>query len=221
MSVALVDEHEVVRAGLQQWLAAPPLSAHTREEFAGPLEYLESDAASGPVDVIVMEIQTGGNAPDLDGLRRVCQRGEPVVVYSRVNADEVILASIEAGARTYVCKSEARTHVIEAVRCSAAGLPHVGPTMAEALRRRNAWGRIMLSDREKEVLVAWFRTESKDDVGRMLHISTATVRTHLQRIRAKYAEVGRPASTKCALLARAVEDGFVGLSELNCDVSSA
>lgn len=169
------------------------------------------------VDVVVVEIQTNGYAPDLECLRALCHTGTPVVVYSRVTSDEVILASIEAGAATYVCKSESRSHVIEGVRDTAAGRGYVGPALAEAMRRANTIGRIGLSEREREVLVAWFRTESKEDVGRMLHISTATVRTHLQRIRAKYAEIGRPASTKCALLACAVDDGIIGLSELNGD----
>lgn len=221
INVALADEHEVVRAGLRDWLTAPPLCAHVAGEFADPLDYLAWAQAAPPVDVVVMEIQVNGYAPDLERLRAVRRTGAPVVIYSRIASDEVILAGIEAGATTYVCKSEDRTHVIEAVRSTAAGRAHVGPAMAEAIRRGNTVGRIALSDREREVLVAWFRTESKDDVGRMLHISTATVRTHLQRIRAKYAEVNRPASTKCALLARAVEDGYIGLSELNCEMSSA
>ena len=62
--------------------------------------------------------------------------------------------------------------------------------------------------------MAWFGTESKDHVGNLLHIAPATVRTHLQRVRAKYAGVGRPAPTKSALLARAIEDGIIGLSDL-------
>lgn len=219
--MALVDEHEVVRAGLRDWLTATPLLAHPPAEFVHPLAYLEWARSAPPVDVVVMEIQVNGYAPDLHRLREACLLAAPVVAYSRITSDEVILASIESGAATYVCKSEERAHLIEAVRRIAAGRAYVGPAMAEAMRRGNTVGRIALSDREREVLVAWFRTESKDDVGRMLHISTATVRTHLQRIRAKYAEVNRPASTKCALLARAVEDGYIGLSELNHDMPAA
>ena len=221
IGVALVDEHEVVRAGLRDWLTAPPLRAEIPAGFAAPLECLDWMRTAPPVDVVIVEIQTGGCAPDLGRLHELCGTGTPVVVYSRVSSDEVILASIEAGAVSYVCKSEARSHIVEAVRSTAAGRGFAGPTMAEAMRRGNTIGRIALSEREREVLVAWFCTESKDDVGRMLHISTATVRTHLQRIRAKYAELGRPASTKCALLARAVDDGIIGLTELNSDASAA
>lgn len=51
-------------------------------------------------------------------------------------------------------------------------------------------------------------------MARRLHIATATVRTVLQRIRAKYAAAGRPAPTKATLVARALQDGLVKLDEL-------
>lgn len=71
-----------------------------------------------------------------------------------------------------------------------------------------------LSPREREVLVAWFHSESKTRVGRELFIAPGTVSTHLGRARAKYAAVGRPAATKSALLARAVQDGLLSIEEL-------
>lgn len=71
-----------------------------------------------------------------------------------------------------------------------------------------------LAPREKEVLLVWIRTDSKDGVARQLHIAPTTVRTHLQRIRAKYAAVGRPATTKAALVARAIQDGLIDVDDL-------
>ncbi|EHB48696.1 regulatory protein LuxR [Mycolicibacterium rhodesiae JS60] len=71
-----------------------------------------------------------------------------------------------------------------------------------------------LSVREKEVLVAWLATESKTAVGQALFITTATVRTHIQRIREKYEAAGRPASTKAALTVRAIQDGIITVDDL-------
>ncbi len=71
-----------------------------------------------------------------------------------------------------------------------------------------------LAAREKEVLLGWLQTGSKEMVAERLHISPTTVRTHLQRIRAKYAAVGRPASTKAALAARAIQDGLLAVDDL-------
>lgn len=215
MDVALIDEQDVVRSGLEAWLASELPDVRVRGSFAGPDGFLGWLPTTDSIDAVVTEIQEGGRAPDMDGLRRLCESGPPVIIYSHLSSDEVILAAIEAGATSYVSKAEGKDHLIKAVGSLAGdGSPYIAPRMTEALCRGEAGGRICLSEREKQVLVAWFQTESKDEVGRLLHIAPATVRTHLQRIRAKYAHVARPASTKSALLARAIEDGIIGLSDL-------
>ncbi|MCA2272424.1 helix-turn-helix transcriptional regulator [Mycobacterium intracellulare] len=71
-----------------------------------------------------------------------------------------------------------------------------------------------LTAREREILLAWLRNDSKDRVARALYISAGTVSTHLQRIRAKYAVVGRPATTKAALVVRAIQDGLIDVDDL-------
>jgi DNA-binding CsgD family transcriptional regulator len=65
-----------------------------------------------------------------------------------------------------------------------------------------------LSAREVEVLLTWLGTDSKGQAAKALYLSTATVSTHLTRIRAKYAAVGRPAGSKTKLLVRAIQDGI-------------
>ncbi|WP_336620140.1 LuxR C-terminal-related transcriptional regulator [Rhodococcus sp. G-MC3] len=70
-----------------------------------------------------------------------------------------------------------------------------------------------LSAREVEVMLAWFASDSKTVAARSVHISVGTINTHLTRIRQKYAALGRPASTKAALFARALQDGLTGLDE--------
>ncbi|MGW4716783.1 LuxR C-terminal-related transcriptional regulator [Nocardia sp. NPDC004260] len=80
---------------------------------------------------------------------------------------------------------------------------------ASASRERPA-----LSSREIEVLLAWIASDSKVEVARRLYISLGTVNTHLARIRDKYAAVGRPAPTKAALVARALQDALIGIDDL-------
>lgn len=61
------------------------------------------------------------------------------------------------------------------------------------------------------MLVKWIQQQSKTPMGRSLFTTVSTVGTHLQRIRQEYADVGRLVRTK---LARAIQDGLVGLNEL-------
>lgn len=60
----------------------------------------------------------------------------------------------------------------------------------------------------------WLKRENKTEAGETLYITASTVRTHLQRIRAKYAAAGRPASSKLALGIRAIQDGHVDIEDL-------
>lgn len=70
-----------------------------------------------------------------------------------------------------------------------------------------------LSDREVQVLRAWLLSDSKREAAARLFITEATVSTHLTRIKAKYAALGRPARTKVALFVRAVQDGHTTFDE--------
>lgn len=71
--------------------------------------------------------------------------------------------------------------------------------------------RPVLGRREKEVLLAWFRCDSKEAAARELFVSVNTVKKHIERVRAKYAAAGRPAPTQALLLIRAIQDGWMDL----------
>lgn len=70
-----------------------------------------------------------------------------------------------------------------------------------------------LSTRECEVLRVWLHSDSKRDIAAQLDLSVGTVNTYLTRVREKYADIGRPARTKSALMARALQDGIVSIHD--------
>lgn len=74
--------------------------------------------------------------------------------------------------------------------------------------------RPVLTQREQDVLLCWLLSDSKVVVSTQLGLSASTVKTHLHRIRGKYEAVGRNASTKAALVARALQDGLIRLEDL-------
>ena len=77
---------------------------------------------------------------------------------------------------------------------------------------RDLWPGIesRLAPRQREVLVAYVAgSDLLPTVARELGMDRETLKTHLRRIRAKYAEVGRPAPTRRDLYVRAVEDGLL------------
>jgi DNA-binding NarL/FixJ family response regulator len=151
---------------------------------------------------------------DFAGLDLCVQERHRVIVYSHFSSDKVILTALDRGAVTYLAKSERKDHLIDAIRAAGTDTPYVAPKMAGAMLNDSTVGRPNLAKREKEVLIAWFRTESKELVAEQLGIAPTTVRTHLQRVRTKYAAVGRAATTKAALVARAIQDGIIDVDDL-------
>lgn len=215
ITVAVIDSHDVVHAGIDAWCAQADPPIKLVGSFHSPTEMLARyPDVPNEVDVVVFDVFINGDRPAFDALRGMCRAGQPVVVYSQLSADEVILTCMDLGASTYLVKTEGRRHLIDAIYAAHSAEPYVGPQMAQALANDRTSGRTNLSEREKEVLITWFQTESKELVGSRLYIAPTTVRTHLQRARAKYAAVGRPAPTKAALLARAIEDGILSLNDL-------
>ncbi len=213
--VAVIDDHDVVHAGIGVWCQSAEPEIHVIASFLAPQDFIERyPSSTDDFDIVLLDLQIDGNRPAFDSLQELCDIGHRVIVYSHIANEEVILRCLELGAITYLTKAEGRMHLIEAIHAAASTTPYLGPLMARALCNDTTEGRPNLSAREKEVLVAWFQTESKELVGKRLFIAPSTVRTHLQRARIKYAAVGRRAPTKSALLARAIEDGLLGLSDL-------
>jgi DNA-binding NarL/FixJ family response regulator len=212
-AVTVVDDHDAIQLAVQIWCreASPPISIgagyHSTTDFLGAHQ-------DGSPAVVVFDLEQNRHRPDFAGLEKVAAMGHRVIVYSHLAGDEVILRCLELGAVTFIVKSEGRSHLIDAVRAALVLEPYVGPMMAKAIFHDRNVGRPKLAAREQEVLIAWFQTESKDLVGQKLRISSTTVRTHLQRVRAKYAAAGRPAPTKSALVARAIQDGIIFLDDL-------
>lgn len=215
ITVALIDDHDVIHAGIRAWFAGcnPPIDLVA--DYPHPTAFLADHPKGGEdIEVVMFDLQYERFQPEFETLRQVCEAGHRVIVYSHMATDEVILSSLDAGATTFLAKGEDKQHLFDAVYAAHANTPYVGPRMAKALFNDRTVGRPGLSTREREVLIAWFQTENKEFVAKRLFIEPSTVRTHLQRARAKYAAVGRPAPTKAALIARAVQDGILSIEDL-------
>ncbi|MCX4238730.1 hypothetical protein ACH4Y0_19460 [Streptomyces sp. NPDC020707] len=102
------------------------------------------------------------------------------------------------------------------------------PALAGALGSKTRADRPQLSVREENVreenvLIEWFQSQSNRSrrnwsrsvsASRHLRISVRSVNSSLDRVRIKYANVGRPARTKANLVARAIQDGLVDVADL-------
>jgi DNA-binding NarL/FixJ family response regulator len=212
VSVVLVDDHPAVLAGVQAWCAAaePPIKVLA----SGATADVASSEPGRRADVVVLDLHLPGTQNDLDDLRELADGGRNVVVYSMRDDPPTALAALELGAATYLTKAEGQRHLIAAIMAAAEERPYTPPSLAGAMGTDSRPSRPRLAPRETDVLLEWFRSESKNLVAQKLGISVRTVDTYIDRVRIKYASVGRPAGTKAALVARAIQDGLVRVEEL-------
>lgn len=210
LDVVIVDDHPAVVSGVGEWLSAadPPIRLLDAEGRLAPLYVGPSRYA----DVVILDLHLRSEHPAHRELARLAEEGRRVIVYSQRADRDTALRCLEIGAATYLTKAEGKNHLIPAVQAVAADLPYASPTLAGVLAADS--GRAKLSLREKEVLRAWFECDSKALVANRLYLSVKSVETYINRVRIKYAMLGRAAPTKAALVARALQDGLIELDEL-------
>lgn len=211
-SIVIIDDHPAVAAGVEAWCAAarPPVRIlDTGDRLISA--FVEPGSRA---DVVVFDLQLRPGPPAFDDLAKLVEQGRRVIVYSQHVDPDTVLRCLEIGAATYLTKVEGKDHLIAAVRAVAADRPYTSPSLSGAIVADDDELRPVLSERERDVLTAWFESDSKRLVAERLHLSPKTVETYISRVRIKYANAGRPAPSKAALVARALQDGLVTLEEL-------
>lgn len=160
-------------------------------------------------DVTLMDLRM----PGLDGVGAIKaikaqQPSARIIVLTTYDSDADILRAIEAGATGYLLKDAPREELFRAIRAAARGDSVLAPAVAARLMgRMRAPAEENLSAREIEVLELVAKGASNKEIGRKLHISTATVKTHLVRIFSKLGVDDRTAAVTTAL-----EKGIITLT---------
>lgn len=203
--VLIADDHAVVRTGLRALLASDP-AIDVIAEVAVAAEAVERSRV-GNVDVVLMDLRFAGDATaGVKATARVRQLPDPpqVLVLTSHDTDADILGAIEAGACGYLLKDAGPDELLGAVRAAAAGESALSPTVAATLMGQMRNPRPVLTDREAEVLQAVAQGSTNRQVATSLHVSEATVKTHLVHVFDKFGVTSRTAA-----VARARELGLV------------
>jgi NarL family two-component system response regulator LiaR len=195
ITVLIVDDHQVVRLGLETFLVRQPDIAVVGQASSGE-EALRVAAEKVP-DVVLMDLIM----PGMDGVeatRRVKEisPASQVVILTSFHEDEHIFPAIRAGALSYLLKDVGTADLADAVRKAARGEavmhPHVAARVMQELRERpqtpagsGALPPSMLSEREMEVLRNIAAGYSNADIAERLVISEHTVKRHVSNILSK------------------------------------
>ncbi len=199
ISILIADDHPVVREGLAGMLAG-------QDDFevvglAADGETAVTLTLSLAPDVTLMDLRM----PVLDGVGAIeaIKQAQPtahILVLTTYDSDADIVRAIAAGATGYLLKDAPREELFRAIRATARGESVLSPAVASRLMTRmRAPAEENLSAREIEVLQLVAKGASNQQIGKELHISTATVKSHLIHIFNKLGVDGRTAAVTVAL----------------------
>lgn len=208
--VALIDDHESVRLGLEAACAR----AQTKDVvFSGSsvTEYLNWRrlAQVPPADVVVLDLTLGDGTTVTENVRNLIRDGSSVIIHSVADRPAAVREALAAGAAGVVSKSSRIDDVIAAVRTVASGEPLNNVEWASAVEGDRAFADAQLSARERDVLRLYAAGLPLKVVADRLGVAYSTAKENITRVRVKYVDVGRPAPTKVDLLRRAMEDGIL------------
>ncbi len=215
--VLIADDQALVRAGFRMILASDGIEVVG--EAVNGVEAVQAVRRVRP-DVVLMDIRM----PELDGLeatRRILTgvAEQPrVVILTTFDLDQYVYAALSAGASGFLLKDVSPEQLVAAVRLVRAGDALLAPTITRRLVERFARPEApgvaaaaahrdlaALTPRELEVLTLVAGGSSNAELAGQLHVSEATVKTHVARILGK---LGLRDRVQAVILA--YETGLVG-----------
>ncbi|GAA2067174.1 response regulator transcription factor [Microbacterium hatanonis] len=212
--VALIDDHESVRLGLE---AACAGEESTAVVFSGSnvTEYLQWRLAAdeSPADVVVLDLTLGDGTTVAENVQRLVGDGSSVLIHSVADRPAAVREALSWGAAGIVSKASPIHEVIGAILTVARGELLNNVEWASAVEGDREFADAQLSVREREVLRLYAAGLPLKVVADRLGVAYSTAKENITRVRVKYVEVGRPAPTKIDLRLRAMEDGIIGPSD--------
>ena len=179
-TVGLVDDDARIRDAARGLIAS---DASLRLVFeAASLTEARARLSEGPVDVLLLDL----GLPDGEGTTLLSTLSKTVVIVLTVfDDDRHIFDALRAGASGYLLKDEIVTRLVPAIGDALSGGAPMSPSVArrvlESFRAPPADpDEVTLTAREIDVVELIARGATYDEIGRMLQISTNTVRTHIR-----------------------------------------
>ena len=204
--VLIVDDHPIVRAGLQTLLDARPELEVVAQAGDGPSAL--AAAAEHQPDVVLCDLRLGEGMDGVAITRALTSKGasQPaVLILTTYDQDVDIVRAVEAGAAGYLLKDAAVDELVAAVVAAAAGETVLSPTMTQRMIATIRTRRAGLSERELEVLRLVASGLSNRSVAKTLFVSEATVKTHLNHAFSKLGVDNRTAAVATARSAGLIE----------------
>jgi two-component system, NarL family, response regulator LiaR len=199
--VLIVDDHPMVRSGIQDFILAED-GLELAGEAQNGLEAVEF-CTDHEVDVVLMDLLM----PLMDGSEatwRIRALGKPtrVIALTSFHEQDLVQKALKAGATSYLLKNVTGKELTEAIRAAHDGFSMLAPEATRALVHSNHQIPTIgsdLTDKEREVLGLLVQGLTNYEISTRLFISMATVKFHLTNIFNKLGTKNRVETVTLAL----------------------
>lgn len=198
--VGVVDDHDLLVAGVRALLS----TKHSPARFVVGARTVDGLlAAQREISVVVLDVRLDDGSRAEDNIRRLAAHGLTVLLHADAEHREAIPVFSRTPAKGIVWKNEPARVLLQAISTVAEG--NSWQSANHAVRP------VDLTHRELEVLRLYATGLKYSETAAALDppVSVESVKTYLSRIRKRYDEAGRPASTRMELRRRALEDGLL------------
>lgn len=205
--VVILDDHGLFYTAVAAWLGneAPDV----RVSYSGD-DLDAALAAARDSDVVLLDLDLGANSPPVASLvRSFNDAGARVLVVSALGSAKVIRAAMAAGALGFLTKHADMADLLAGIRAVAAGEVHLTRDLASALAEEPAEVPDF-SAQQIRALRLYASGMKEVSVARAMGVRPSTAHEYIKRVKAKYASVHRPVSTRDELRQAAAEDGLLG-----------
>jgi DNA-binding NarL/FixJ family response regulator len=205
MRLAVIDDHELIREGLRALVAAQD---DDEVEIVYSGDSVSKAVASRP-GVALLDVDLGQGADPVGvNAEAFTAAGIPVLLISAFDDAAAVRSGLKSGALGFIPKRVSYETLIEALRSVWSGELYLSVDLASMLAA--ASDTPDLSPRELDALRLYASGLKLAAVAHRMGISPHTAKEYLDRVRAKYLQVGRPARTRTELYVAAARDGLLG-----------
>jgi DNA-binding NarL/FixJ family response regulator len=206
LKVAIVDDHEAIRIALASVCEQNQLKLLSSTDT---VDQALSELGDEKPDVAVLDLSLADGSSVTENVEKFVSREIPVLIFSIADKSHLVRAALRAGAAALVSKSHSMVELIDAIRMVSAGVLVNNLQTTAVIDADSDFKKAKLSPREQEVLSLYASGLALKQVAYELNITVHTAKEHIDRVRSKYATIGRPAVNKTELLMRAIEDGLI------------
>ena len=177
LRLLLVDDHEVVRAGLRALLAGIE-GIEVVGEAATAAEAVRQAGALHP-DVVIMDLRLPDGS-GLDACREILSSAPHtrIVFLTSYSDEQAVMSTVLAGAAGYVLKDIGHRALVDAIRAAAAGRSILDPRLTEPVVKRVRTAEA-LSGQEQRVLALVVEGRTNKEIAIALGLSDKTVKNYL------------------------------------------